>query len=234
MLDAGLREFAALAYYRLRGWIGAGRHRSTPATTRPRRAMRRPSHEQPARSSCWAPRTPPAGRSPTCGGVPVVNKGVAGQQSFELLERFDRDVACGSAARGDPVGLHQRHLPSAGRTDGRDDRPRARQLRADDRPRPRARHRADPRHRGHARRPGVAACDTVAGWVGRAARQGVLPGSDQPPRAGREPVADRDRGPRGAAGAATCSASSAEPGGRRRRRSRSRTAATSHRPATTC
>ncbi len=29
-------------------------------------------------------------------GIPVVNKGVAGQQSFELLERFDRDVASAS------------------------------------------------------------------------------------------------------------------------------------------
>ena len=28
--------------------------------------------------------------------IPVVNKGVAGQQSFELLERFDRDVASAS------------------------------------------------------------------------------------------------------------------------------------------
>jgi len=29
-------------------------------------------------------------------GIPVVNKGVAGQQSFELLERFDRDVVSAS------------------------------------------------------------------------------------------------------------------------------------------
>lgn len=33
-----------------------------------------------------------AWKAPTLGGVPVVNKGVAGQQSFELLARFDSDV----------------------------------------------------------------------------------------------------------------------------------------------
>ena len=31
-------------------------------------------------------------KTPQLGGVPLVNRGVAGQQSFELLARFDADV----------------------------------------------------------------------------------------------------------------------------------------------
>lgn len=91
MLAAGLREYAALASYRMRGWIGTwdsveamstttttGRHRPTSATTGPVVIL----------GASYAAGWPLT----EVGGVPVINKGVAGQQSFELLERFDSEV----------------------------------------------------------------------------------------------------------------------------------------------
>lgn len=44
-----------------------------------------------AQSSCSEPPTPAAGTS-SVAGIPVVNRGIDGQQSFELAERFERDV----------------------------------------------------------------------------------------------------------------------------------------------
>ncbi|MEZ5416203.1 MAG: ElyC/SanA/YdcF family protein [Vicinamibacterales bacterium] len=93
MLAAGVRELAALAYYRARGWM------APPAETPdgPPVDAARASLELPepgtgpvvllgasyAANWAWDDLAP---------GVPVVNAGVPGQQSFELLERFDRDV----------------------------------------------------------------------------------------------------------------------------------------------
>jgi len=90
MLTAGLREFVALAYYRMRGWIGEA------------------GTEAPRAEGMMTPGTPAIlGSGPIVllgasyaaswpvadvAGVPLVNKGIAGQQSFELLERFDADV----------------------------------------------------------------------------------------------------------------------------------------------
>jgi uncharacterized SAM-binding protein YcdF (DUF218 family)/lysophospholipase L1-like esterase len=88
MLTAGLREFAALAYYRLRGWLGPA---ETSATTRIPMPVTLPETRNgpivllgASYAASW-----PLG---DIGGVPVVNKGIAGQQSFELLARFDADV----------------------------------------------------------------------------------------------------------------------------------------------
>jgi uncharacterized SAM-binding protein YcdF (DUF218 family)/lysophospholipase L1-like esterase len=90
MLAAGLREFAALAYYRMRGWLGPADPSATPTT---RIAMPAPAAELrngpivllgASYAASW-----PLGE---IGGVPVINKGIAGQQSFELLARFDADV----------------------------------------------------------------------------------------------------------------------------------------------
>jgi uncharacterized SAM-binding protein YcdF (DUF218 family)/lysophospholipase L1-like esterase len=94
MLWAGLREYAALAYYRARGWIGRGEAGDTAVA----RAMPIQHHTNTMNTTTgpiailgasYAASWPLA----DVAGVPVINKGVAGQQSFELLERFDADVA---------------------------------------------------------------------------------------------------------------------------------------------
>jgi len=104
MLYWGAREMLALAYYNMRGWLGPG----VPAAQ---------GLEAPARASGAGAATEPSAKvsdvsvknpdGPVVilgasyagswkvsdlGGIQVVNRGVAGQQSFELLERFDRDV----------------------------------------------------------------------------------------------------------------------------------------------
>ena len=91
MLQSGLREYVALAYYRLRGWVG-------PAPERPAEAMSPPTRHMPTAGNATGP-VVILGASYALGwnlnevaGVPVVNKSVTGQQSFELLERFDQDV----------------------------------------------------------------------------------------------------------------------------------------------
>jgi uncharacterized SAM-binding protein YcdF (DUF218 family)/lysophospholipase L1-like esterase len=89
MLRAGLREFAALGYYRMRGWSGAAadlsRAADTTMPTKPTTISGGPIVLLGASYAASWPLTQVA-------GVPVVNKGVAGQQSFELLARFDADV----------------------------------------------------------------------------------------------------------------------------------------------
>lgn len=102
MLAAGGREYAALLYYRAKGWLA-------PV----------PAVQQAAGSSVPAADSTlkgtvgevmqtvsnPAGPIVLLGAsyaadwkvtevarIPIVSKGVAGQQSFEMLERFDRDV----------------------------------------------------------------------------------------------------------------------------------------------
>jgi uncharacterized SAM-binding protein YcdF (DUF218 family)/lysophospholipase L1-like esterase len=88
MLRAGVREFLALGYYRLRGWTGAaagGVQGATPMTIVGTAAETGPIVVLGASYAAgWQPRS--------IGGVPIINKGIAGQQSFELLARFDADV----------------------------------------------------------------------------------------------------------------------------------------------
>lgn len=87
MLRWGLREYAALAYYRLRGWIGA----PVTATTRDTPPM---AHALPTTGplvilgASYAQGWPLA----AVGDVPVVNRGVGGEVSADLLARFDRDI----------------------------------------------------------------------------------------------------------------------------------------------
>ena len=92
MLWAGLREFAALAYYGARGWIGRAGETEDEAVTRsmPIKHKAVPASNGPIAilGASYAASWPLA----DVAGVPVINKGVAGQQSFELLERFDADV----------------------------------------------------------------------------------------------------------------------------------------------
>lgn len=89
ILRAGLREFVALSYYRLRGWIGSP---DTPGSTTtiveyPRQAMERTGPIVVLGASYaqgW--------QHGAIAGVTVINRGVGGQQSFEMLARFDTDV----------------------------------------------------------------------------------------------------------------------------------------------
>jgi uncharacterized SAM-binding protein YcdF (DUF218 family)/lysophospholipase L1-like esterase len=82
MLYAGLRETIALAYYGVRRWRAGEPTANTPAHV--------PAGERPivvlgaSYAANW--------RVGDVGGVPVVNAGVPGQQSFEMLARFDSDV----------------------------------------------------------------------------------------------------------------------------------------------
>ncbi len=97
MLAMGLREYAALAYYKVRGWL-------TPVTP-PGGSATEGTTGMPNEIEITPPTQAVTGPIVILGasyaegwkpaelaGVPVINRGVAGQQSFEMLERFDRDV----------------------------------------------------------------------------------------------------------------------------------------------
>ena len=90
MLTAGLREYAALSYYRMRGWIGEAETSvpTSPGVTMPDAFTTRGSGPIVLLGASYAASWPLA----DVAGVPVINKGVTGQQSFELLARFDADV----------------------------------------------------------------------------------------------------------------------------------------------
>lgn len=97
MLAAGVREYAALAYYRLRGWIGddrdAGSDRPNEVTQAVTKTPRTGALNDASGPIALLGASYAAGWSlGPIAGVPVVNLGVAGQQSFEMLERFERDV----------------------------------------------------------------------------------------------------------------------------------------------
>jgi lysophospholipase L1-like esterase len=91
MLLAGLREFAALGFYRMRGWIG-------PAVA----PISFPPNVAAAGEPADAPSDKPLvllGASyakgwslQEVGGVPVVNRGAGGELTSDMLGRFDRDV----------------------------------------------------------------------------------------------------------------------------------------------
>ena len=94
MLQAGLREFVALAYYWMRGWLGGSETASAAQTGGAVSQRNRPTGSGPivllgASYAAGWPLTEIA-------GVPVINKGIAAQQSFELLARFDADVVAAS------------------------------------------------------------------------------------------------------------------------------------------
>jgi uncharacterized SAM-binding protein YcdF (DUF218 family)/lysophospholipase L1-like esterase len=105
MLYSGVREFFAYRYYVHKGWITPGAptpERSAMVATigLPRLTM---SAAQTAPPSARVDPAPPvkvvilgasyaAGWMPRIPGVQVVNKGITGQQAFELRARFDRDV----------------------------------------------------------------------------------------------------------------------------------------------
>ena len=106
MLATGIHEAVGLLYYRLRGWTGGDRPRLAPPQ----------SEGASGRDAVGANKTDNGGlvaeedetrsgpvvilgasyaagwKLDDLGGVPVINAGVAGQQSSEMLARFDRDV----------------------------------------------------------------------------------------------------------------------------------------------
>ena len=119
MLYHGFRERVAYRYY-----ADADGSRTLPllerrltvhdtATGNRSLPTRSPRSIRVDRSSSSAPRTPEVGQCQRLAGVPLVNKGITGQQSFELLERFEQDVVLGAAAGRHPLGVYQRHLSHA-------------------------------------------------------------------------------------------------------------------------
>jgi uncharacterized SAM-binding protein YcdF (DUF218 family)/lysophospholipase L1-like esterase len=94
MLGAAAREIAGLAYYRLRGWAESGRPPQQAAAANGAAGVEM-QVKNPAGpivvlgasyAGGWKGLTSAA-------GAPVINRGAPGQQSFEMLERFERDVA---------------------------------------------------------------------------------------------------------------------------------------------
>jgi uncharacterized SAM-binding protein YcdF (DUF218 family)/lysophospholipase L1-like esterase len=103
MLSVGIREATALTYYRLRGWTGlrGADHGPVAASVAGDGRLEGVVKSVPVQTSGSSDRRPVVilGASYAAGwtlaevdGVPVVNAGVAGQQSFEMLARFDADV----------------------------------------------------------------------------------------------------------------------------------------------
>jgi uncharacterized SAM-binding protein YcdF (DUF218 family)/lysophospholipase L1-like esterase len=97
MLLAGLREYVALLYYRHRGWLAGPPRAPAPAPAAARIAATIPVmlSDPPAsdRPVVILGASYAAGWKPArLGGSPVVNAGVPGEQSWEMLARFDRDV----------------------------------------------------------------------------------------------------------------------------------------------
>jgi uncharacterized SAM-binding protein YcdF (DUF218 family)/lysophospholipase L1-like esterase len=95
MLRTGLREFAALAYYRSKGWLDAPPAGGTPvAPVRPQSSPGGGAMSTPATAPIVVIGASYAGgwSLPPIAGRPVVNKGVAGESSSQVLARFDRDV----------------------------------------------------------------------------------------------------------------------------------------------
>ena len=114
MLSAGIREAAALAYYRLRGWSAPSGTPGQPSRAEARNTGTVGSVGGKVRGSFGGVVEPMpwqgAGSHESrpvvilgasyaaswtlanLGGIPIVNAGVPGQQSFEMLARFESDV----------------------------------------------------------------------------------------------------------------------------------------------
>ena len=91
MLASGVREAMALTYYRLRGWLGSSRgvvSSPAPVTSMRPEALRHPDGPLVILGASYAG----GWALTTIDGRPVVNRGVAGEQSSEIAARFERDV----------------------------------------------------------------------------------------------------------------------------------------------
>jgi uncharacterized SAM-binding protein YcdF (DUF218 family)/lysophospholipase L1-like esterase len=109
MLASGAREYVALAYYRLRGWIGEAPHAVATAgsadstanvaaaaageqANRSRSLMQGELRGSDAAVVVLGASYAGGWDMKRVGDIPIINRGIAGQQSFEMLERFERDV----------------------------------------------------------------------------------------------------------------------------------------------
>ncbi|HEY7497059.1 MAG TPA: ElyC/SanA/YdcF family protein [Vicinamibacterales bacterium] len=101
MLTAGMREFLALSYYRWRGWIKEGADATNRNESHESRIAMVPTSGMNPQQTPKTPSRPIVllGASyaknwdlRTLSGVEVINRGVAGEQTAELVGRFDRDV----------------------------------------------------------------------------------------------------------------------------------------------
>jgi uncharacterized SAM-binding protein YcdF (DUF218 family)/lysophospholipase L1-like esterase len=97
MLSAGIREAAALAYYRMRRWTadrpaGIQELGTENAALPVDRAVFQGETASGAPIVVLGASYAANWKLAAIGGVPVVNAGVTGEQSFEMLARFDRDV----------------------------------------------------------------------------------------------------------------------------------------------
>lgn len=95
MLAAGVRELAAVYYYKMRGWIESGATAGAaleadglPASPPSDMQVSNPSGPIVVLGASYAG----GWTLERVAGIPVVNRGAPGQQSFEMLERFERDV----------------------------------------------------------------------------------------------------------------------------------------------
>jgi uncharacterized SAM-binding protein YcdF (DUF218 family)/lysophospholipase L1-like esterase len=104
MLIAGVRELSALVYYNLRGWV-ADPSSSLTSDTQPSSGAPPQDLAQQQRNAMHVKLAHPDGpiliigasyaggwKLDSLAGVQVINRGVSGQQSFEVLNRFDQEV----------------------------------------------------------------------------------------------------------------------------------------------
>lgn len=93
MLAAGLREYAALAYYRWKQWIEQPPlEHDELLTSVPTGAANAGDVTHPDGPIIVLGASYAAAWTPTIPGLTILNRGVAGQQSSEMLARFDTDV----------------------------------------------------------------------------------------------------------------------------------------------
>ena len=92
MLAGSFREAAALAYYWIRGWLGSGTAALGVGSTTAADEATDQAADSEGPVVILGASYAEGWRLEAVAGAPVLNKGVDGQQSFELAERFDRDV----------------------------------------------------------------------------------------------------------------------------------------------
>jgi uncharacterized SAM-binding protein YcdF (DUF218 family)/lysophospholipase L1-like esterase len=92
MLTAGAREMAALTYYRMKGWV-ADSVSPAVAGASPGRSVMQTGKAEAAETVIVLGASYAGGwKVKNIAGLHIIVKGVSGQQSFEMLERFERDV----------------------------------------------------------------------------------------------------------------------------------------------
>jgi uncharacterized SAM-binding protein YcdF (DUF218 family)/lysophospholipase L1-like esterase len=92
MLSAGLREMVALRYYRIQGWIGTA-HSSDTMEEERQVSVKTENISHPDGPIVLLGASYAKGwEMPAAANIPIVNRGMSGEQSFQMLDRFERDV----------------------------------------------------------------------------------------------------------------------------------------------